>query len=141
MEFPKQFIRKGKFKLHSGQTSNIFYDVNSLLTNYSEWIKVREGIPKHFRTYVGVATGGAIIASQFNTYKNWAFVKDGELKGKIEGNYCLIDDVVTTEESIKEAIKIIGVKPEHIFVVVDRRTTKKLKIQSLYDVGKNERTL
>ena len=132
MKFPKQFIKKGKFKLHSGEITNIFYDVNSLLTDYSEWVRVREAIPRHFRTYVGVATGGAIIASQFNTYKNWAFVKDGELKGKIEGDYCLIDDVVTTEASIREAIKIIGKNPKHIFVVMDRRKNKALEINSMY---------
>ncbi len=134
MKFPEKYIERGKFKLHSGGTTKILYDVNAMLTDYAEWINIREAIPKHFSTYVGIATGGAIIASQLNTYKEWAMIKDGELKGKIERGYCLIDDVCTTESSIKEAIKIIGKEPKHIFVVVDRRKKKTLEIQSLYDV-------
>lgn len=79
--------------------------------------------------YVGIATCGAIIASHFTPF---AIVKDKELKGKIHGEYCLIDDVVTTETSITEAIKIIGKQPKCIFVVKDRRKIKTLKIQSIY---------
>lgn len=136
MEFPKKYIKRGRFKLHSGQYSNILYDVNALLTDYQEWIKIREAIPKWYNHYVGIATGGAIIASQLNTFKEWSMVKDGEHKGsKVSEPYCLIDDVCTTENSIKEAIKIIGKKPKHIFVVVDRRKKKTLEIQSLYDVS------
>ena len=133
-EFPKEYIKKGKFKLHSGQISNILYDVNAMLTDYKEWIKIREAIPKHFSNYVGIATGGAIIVSQLNTYKNWLMIKDGELKGDFSyhKDYCLIDDVCTTEASIKEAIKIIGKKPKEIFVVMDRREKKTLDIISLY---------
>jgi len=134
-KFPEKYIKKGKFKLHSGGTSNILYDVNTMLTNYNEWIKIREAIPKWYPNYVGIATGGAIIASQLNTSKYWLMIKDGELKGKFNNyreDYCLIDDVVTTESSIKEAIKIIGKKPKHIFVVMDRRKKKTLVIQSLY---------
>jgi orotate phosphoribosyltransferase len=101
MRFPEKYIKHGKFKLHSGETSNILYDVNALLTDYNEWIKIRELIPYHYRTYVGIVTGGAIIASQFNQidnyHYNWAMIKDGELKGEIKGTFCLVDDVCTTE--------------------------------------------
>ncbi len=137
MEFPKKYIKRGKFKLHSGEYSNILYDVNAMLTNYNEWIKIREAIPKYYPNYVGISTGGAIIASHLNTFKNWLMIKDGELKGKFgyRKDYCLIDDVCTTESSIRKAIKIIGFKPKYIFVVVDRRKDIKLKIESLYLVS------
>jgi len=33
MQFPKEYIKKGKFTLHSGEVSDTFYDVNALITN------------------------------------------------------------------------------------------------------------
>jgi len=134
--FPKKYIKRGKVKLHSGQYSNILYDVNSMLTDFEERTKIMLAMPTEYRTYVGVATGGAILASQLCIWRNWAMVKDGELKGKIKGDYCLVDDVCTTETSIKEAIKIIRKKPKCIFVVVDRRKEKTLKIKSIYKINK-----
>jgi len=56
------------------------------------------------------------------------------LKGKVEGEYCLIDDVATTENSLNEAISVIGYEPKTIFVVVDRRKEKTLNITSMYEV-------
>lgn len=127
--FPKEFIKKGKFTLHSGEISDIFYDVNGLITNTKHRNNIIRKIPE-CESYVGIATCGAIIASHFK----FAMIKDGELKGKINGEYCLIDDVVTTETSINEAIKIIGRKPKIIFVVLDRRKIKKLDIKSIWVV-------
>ena len=125
MEFPEKYIKRGRFKLHSGGTTDIFYDVNAMITELKYLYKILVEIP-YCKNYIGIATGGAIIASQFD---NWSMVKDGELKGKnIRGDYCLIDDVCTTEDSIKEAIKIIGKKPLFIFVVVDRRKKKTSEI-------------
>lgn len=138
MKFPEKYIKRGKFKLHSGKTSNILYDINNMLTNYNECVKIREAIPKYHTNYVGISTGGAIIACLLNTYKNWLMIKDDELKGEFECNkdYCLIDDVCTTEKSIRKAIKIIGRKPKDIFVVVDRRIKglRKLHIESMFQI-------
>ena len=131
-KFPEEYIKRGKFKLHSGQETNTFYDVNEALTNVDILTEIRLKISSNYKlydTYVGISTGGAIIASQFYPF---AMIKDGELKGTIEGAYCLIDDVVTTENSIKDAISIIGSKPKKIFVVVDRRKKKTLDIESMY---------
>lgn len=129
MRFPEQFIKRGKFKLHSGKESNIFYDVNALLTNREYFNNIIKSIPIENVTYVGIVTGGAIIASHFSPF---AMVKDDELKGKINGEYFLIDDVCTTEKSLKDAIKIIGKEPKRIFVVVDRRKNKNLN--SIYEI-------
>lgn len=136
MKFPERYIKRGKFKLHSGQTSNILYDVNSMITNNFCLRGIKEYIHLYVKpcaTYVGIATGGAIIANSVSLFQ-WAMIKDKELKGKIKMPYILIDDVCTTESSIKEAIKIIGKKPKHIFVVVDRRKKKTLEIQSMYNL-------
>lgn len=127
-EFPEKYIRRGKFKRHSGGTTDTFYDVNALLTDTKHRHNITRKIPE-CDSYVGIATGGAIIASQC---VNFAMIKDGELKGKVEGDYCLIDDVVTTESSIIKAISIVGRPPKHIFVVVDRRGGKYMKIKAMF---------
>lgn len=141
MKFPEKYIKKGKFKLHSGEITDIFYDVNKFLTDEDNlWRLVVQFInknKKYYNVYVGIATGGAIIASQFLPF---AMIKDGELKGKVEGDYCLIDDVATTENSLREAINIIGKNPKDIFVVVDRRKEKTLDIISMYDITHHKPT-
>ena len=134
MKFPNNYIKKGKFKLHSGEITDTFYDVNEFLTNMDNLIEVCSFISEtriYYDTYVGIATGGAIIASQFFDF---AMVKDGELTGKVKGKYCLIDDVVTTENSLKEAIKLVGRKPKDIYVVVDRRKNKTLSVKTVCSV-------
>lgn len=147
MKFPEEYIKKGRFVLHSGEITDTFYDVNRMLTSNNEMCKIVEFIKRPYKlgivilhvgkplfdTYVGIATGGALIASQFRPCK-WAMIKDGELKGEVEGDYCLIDDVVTTENSIRDAINIIGRKPKKTFVVVDRRKNKIMEIESMYQV-------
>ena len=137
MKFPEEFIKHGRFKLHSGEYSDTLYDVNSMVRNIKYTLQIRDSLPKFDKgneTYVGIATGGAIIASLRWEYYNWAIIKDGEVKGEIFETYYLIDDVVTTESSIKEAIKIIGKQPKKIFVVVDRRKEQTLDIESMYQV-------
>ena len=131
MNFPEKFIKRGKFKLHSGGETEIFYDVNELLTDNEHFSNVISFIPEDKVTYVGIATGGAIIASHFRPF---TMIKDGELKGKLEGEYYLIDDTCTTEGSLNEAIRIIGRNPKSIFVVVDRRKIKNLKLIPIYEI-------
>ena len=151
-KFPKKYIKHGEFTLHSGQRSDTLYDVNEMLTDEGELQKILSAFPWQVDTCVGVATGGAIIASHMIKYgMHFVMVKDGELKGEIQGSYCLVDDVVTTEASIREALKIIADsvrpsacdselspsaprvrKPRYIFVVVDRRRKKILKINSMF---------
>lgn len=134
-KFPKQFIKKGKFKLHSGEITDTFYDVNEMITDSDSFDKIMDEISKYaldIDCVVGIATGGAILAS--HRPAPFSMIKDKNLKGKVVGDYLLIDDVCTTENSIKEAIKIIGRKPKAIFVVVDRRNKKTLKINSMYQV-------
>ena len=135
MKFPEKFIKHGKFKLHSGKLSDTLYDINEMLTDPSYLATIINNIPDGCKTYVGIATGGALIAICNRFFADFAMIKDGELKGEVDNNYCLIDDVCTTENSLQEAIKIIGKKPKIIFVVVDRRKNKMLKIDSMYKVS------
>jgi len=138
MKFPDEYIKRGRFRLHSGAVSDIFYDVNALLTDKEYFSDIINRVPlaEH---YVGIATGGAIIASavSLNYKKPYSIIKDAELKGKVpEDNWVLIDDVATTESSLKKAIELVGSSPKSIFVVVDRRRPqdKRLKLESMFEV-------
>ena len=137
MEFPEKFKKYGKFKLHSGQKSSIFYDINAMLTDgfYVEYILNKIPFNSH---YVGIATGGAIIASLISRERNSKFsmVKDGELKGASPlRNWLLIDDVVTTGASLEEALKIINKNPSEIVVVLDRRPkNENPKVYSIFEI-------
>ncbi len=137
MQFPEKYIKRGDFTLHSGIKTDIFYDVNGFLTDNEHFLEIIKKVPmsKH---YIGIATGGAIIARVIALQrgnKTFSMIKDHELKGASPSNgYILIDDVATTENSLNEAIKIIGLKPTKIFVVVDRRKTKNLNLESMFKV-------
>lgn len=134
MIFPNKYIKRGKFKLHSGQDTDIFYDVNEAITDVDILTEIILKINPNYEyidTIVGIATGGAIIASQFYPF---AMIKDGELKGKVGKNYILIDDVVTTESSLREAIDLIGYMPKDIYVVIDRRDNKIIEVKSIYEI-------
>ena len=127
MKFPEKYIKHGDFVLHSGQHSNVFYDVNALLTNDFYTRHILNKIPESGH-YVGIATGGAIIAriASFERMARFSMVKDGELKGETpNGSWVLIDDVVTTGSSLLEAISIVGSNPREIIAVVDRRPENK----------------
>ena len=135
MKFPEKYTLQGTFKLHSGGVSNTLYDVNSLLTD-KEYLKlVLDKVPDSPH-YMGIATGGAIIAGIIAEKRNAEFsmVKDGRLKGSFpQKEFILIDDVVTTEGSINEAITLLkDITPQKIFVVMDRRKDKNLAIESVF---------
>ena len=139
IRFPEEYIRRENCELHGGQMSNVFYDVNELLTNDFYVRHVIHQIPESDH-YVGIATGGAIIAGtvwfERMCISKLSMVKDGELKGKIPGGkYLLIDDVTTTEDSLREAIGIIGHEPQEIIVCIDRRLEDKtLEISSIFEI-------
>lgn len=130
-----RYTKHGKFKLHTGQFSDVLYDVKEMICD-GKLNEICNHIPKWYKFYVGIESAGAIIASHLTAnigMVNLAIItKDNELIGKIEGDYCLIDDVVTTENSIRNAIKIIGKEPAIIFCVVDRRINKDLDIHSIF---------
>jgi orotate phosphoribosyltransferase len=137
MKFPEKYIKKGKFKLHSGDESNIFYDVNELITDDYYFEYILRNVPSSAH-YIGIATGGAIIAREISRIKNskCSFIKDNELKGeRPKEKWVLIDDVTTTGSSLENAIEIIGKNPSQIIVAVDRRfQNKNPKVYSIFGV-------
>jgi len=138
MKFPEEYIEYGRFKLHSGQTSDTFYDINALLTNPLYFLYVLHNLPFSAH-YVGIATGGALMAVAVHTENpasKLSIIKDGVLLGeKPIKPYALFDDVVKTENSLLEAISLAGSEPEKIIVAVDRRTEKRsLIIKSIFEI-------
>jgi orotate phosphoribosyltransferase len=126
MKFPEKYILKGEFTLHSGEKTDIFYDVNALITDPLYFAKIYSWISRADH-YVGIATGGAILAGMLSVghFSFFSMIKDKELKGRMpKGNWTLIDDVATTESSLREALSLVDSEPKEIFVVMDRRKIK-----------------
>ncbi len=139
MKFPEKYIEHGDFTLHSGGRTNIRYDVNGMLTdNYYRDLILNEIPISNY--YIGIATGGALIGilvSKERQNSKFSMIKDGKLKGDLPlDDYLLIDDVTTTENSLLEAIGIIGKTPSGIWVCVDRRLVadRRLSINSIFEI-------
>ena len=137
LKYPKKYIKQGEFILHSGQKSSFLIDVNTLLSDNFYLNVILDNVPLAPH-YVGIATGGAILGRIVSREKGIKFsmIKDKELKGEVpEKDYLLIDDVVTTGNSLEEAIKIIGKPPKQIWVVLDRRKeNKNPTVNSIFEV-------
>lgn len=136
MKFPETYIRRAKpgedFTLHSGDKSGVKYDVVSMFMD-NGWVReIIRNIP-YSQHYVGIPTGGAIIAREASRQHNalCSMIKDDEIKGTIpSGPFLLVDDVTTTEGSLKEALKIlqrynVELSRCGIYVVMDRRPKDK----------------
>jgi len=136
MQFPEKYIKKGEFVLHSGEKTQIFYDVNALLTDSGYALEIIKKIPKG-NHYVGIATAGAVLAfgASLQRLSPFSMIHDGKLKGIApDDGWILIDDVTTTESSLRQAIRLVRSKPGKIFVVVDRRKEKRLNLESVFEV-------
>lgn len=136
--------KEGAFKLHSGEMTDHIYDIMELINN-AEFLFELMKLVNHWswnRNYiVGIEFGGSILATYTGINKEFGIVrKDGTVYGNIPDDYMLIDDVVTTENSIRKAIKDIGKEPSKILCVVDRRKTKSLDIKSIYSEENNDKT-
>ncbi len=133
---------EGDFILHSGEKSSYLFDVMELIGNKDFHFEYSYFIENEF--LVGIEFGGAVLAalgSQYNGYTEMGDThtddgfgivrKDGTIYGYIPDNYTLVDDVVTTENSIRRAIEQIGKEPKKIKTVVDRRKIKTLDIEAM----------
>lgn len=138
MKFPEKYIKHGNFVLHSGQHSNILYDVTEALTDNSvfDFIVLNIQLKEH---YVGIATGGALMAiaahTEYSPLSKLSIIREGKLLGKKpKGEWILLDDVVTTGKSLLEAITLCESNPSEIIVAVDRRKqNEKPKIRAIFE--------
>ena len=138
MKFPKEYIKHGDFVLHSGEHSEIFYDVEEIVTNFIYFRELLQQIPLS-NHYVGILTGGglmAIGAHVRNPGSKLSLIKGEKLIGaRPIGEWMLIDDVVTSGKSLENAVRIIGNVPRRIFVAVDRRPeNKNPKVSSIFEL-------
>ena len=136
-------LRRGDFTLHSGQKSKYLFDIMKLINNEDFLSKFREFTKGDF--LVGIEFGGAILASLDGGYtKKFAIIrKDGTIYGSpIPKKYVLLDDVVTTENSVRMASEQlakqlggIGHYPDEIKCIVDRRKKehRSLHIESMLE--------
>lgn len=134
---------RGDFTLHSGQKSKYLFDVMKLIKNPDFLLDFHEFTKGDF--LVGIELGGAILAAIDGGYvKDFAIIrKDGTIYGSpIPKKYVLLDDVITTENSVRMASKQlveqlggIGHHPDEIKCIVDRRKkeNRALHIESMLE--------
>ena len=134
---------RGDFTLHSGQKSSYLFDVMKLIKNPDFLLDFHDFTRGNF--LVGIELGGAILAAIDGGYtKDFAIIrKDGTIYGSpIPKEYVLLDDVVTTENSLRTAttqlarqLGGIGHYPNEIKCIVDRRgkENKSLHIESMLE--------
>ena len=125
MDFSKFWVY-GDFTLHSGAKSDRLWDAKLLLKeenkeDLKEIVKtLRELIPS--KSYViGIKTMGAVLGKSLE--KHIIFdPKTKTLEGELprDALYVILDDVLTTGNSVLEVIDYIGRLPESIYVLVVR---------------------
>lgn len=123
----------GDFILHSGEKSNWICDLLIIRHKFNEIVNVMD--IKH--PLIGIELGGALLALTYSL-KAGIIRKNGELylpPYELGGRVTLIDDVVTTENSFREAESIVNkhyLNVSQRIVVLDRRKNKTLDIESLF---------
>ncbi|CCC81452.1 orotate phosphoribosyltransferase [Thermoproteus tenax] len=136
----REVIKFGDFQLSSGERSPYYVDMRLVLSypDLLRWVIAKyTNILRdiNFDLLVGVATGGIPYASilGFSMYKPIAYVRERAkwygTKRDIEGavwegaRAVLIDDVITTGQSVIQAInklKEVGARVESVVVFLDR---------------------
>ena len=142
MKFPQKYRIEGEFNLLSGRKSNLFYDIEQMLLDPFYLHYIADNIP-FSRHYVGILTGGLMMAQaahmKYRDSRLSYVKKDNAFVGqKPEGEWMLIDDVVTTGGSLIKAISLAESHPKRIFVAVDRRDEKEkisgIEIETLFEI-------
>lgn len=125
----KECYTEGNYVLHSGDSSNFIFDVLKVIHN-PIFIDYLPTFLKDDNHLVGIEFGGALIAAMSG--RPFSIVrKDGTIYGNIPDKYTLVDDVVTTEGSLREAIDFIDKYPYDIKCIIDRRVKETAKIDSI----------
>ena len=116
-------IIEGDFKLKNGESSNVYYDIKGIISNPELFRLVCDNLirrlPNNLINYsliYGIPYGGLPIASYLAISNNKGLIysrskkKEYGTKRLVEGRYkkgqrvIIIDDVITTGESLKESI-------------------------------------
>ncbi len=145
-------IIEGEFKLKNGEISNIYYDIKSIISHpiLFEQIchKVINLLPKkyiNFKLVMGIPYGGLPIASYISITNNKPLIyprskkKEYGTKKLVEGHYrtgqsvVIIDDVITTGGSLKEAI-ILAKDKLKLKVIACLAIVNRNNIQEIDDV-------
>ena len=153
MEFVKEFaiflhqndiIKFGAFTLASGTTSSYYIDLRlvasfphifrKMIKNLQKLVSEKTGLD-NFDSLVSVPTGGLVIGSALaiETVKPLIYVRDKpkdygttkSIEGKIFSSMkvVLIDDVITTGNSVTNAIKQLkdaGLSISDVYVIINR---------------------
>jgi len=147
----EEFTLKGDFKLSSNRRSNLYFDIKSLsLSPASEilasviWDRIK-GI--EVNSVGGMATGAIPLISlicnfawrtERRSIQGFYLRKDERLTGSIKEPILLIEDVITTGNSIFKLINFLqnlGYQLALVLAVIDRRDhpkEKKFNFESIF---------
>ena len=133
-----QFIKRGDFTLKSGEKSDIYINLKEIISDPPLLKEICQELYKlidYCDFICGVPYAGIPIASFLSCHYDIPMlmmrkeIKDYGMKNPIEGNYkkgndvILIEDVITTGGSVKEAIKVIesqGLNVVKVICIVNR---------------------
>ena len=132
--FENGCIKNGEFKLKSGEISNYYFDMKSIIS-YPKLMKkfgdkMHELIGSDCDLLCGVPMGALPICSYISTKYDIPMimvrdvVKDHGTSKKIEGNYdkknkcVIIEDVITTGGSVNKVIELLKDKVDIVGVIV-----------------------
>ena len=131
-------VRFGDFTLKSGQKSNLYFDLRIIPSFRSLWSFVTWEMLAHINAELiaGVPIGGLPFACSLAYETGIPLIllrdkpKDHGMGKQIEGRYsakqkvCLIEDVMTTGQSVIDAAKVLqenNLVVAQVIVIVDRR--------------------
>ena len=145
-------IVEGEFKLKSGETSNIYYDIKGIISNpelfrlvCDKLIRILPNNLINYSLIYGIPYGGLPIASYLSITNNKGLIYSRNKKKEygtqrlIEGRYkkgqrvLIIDDVITTGGSLKESI-ILARDTLKLKVIACLAVVNRNNIQMIEDV-------